>query len=1136
MFLSFPPRCAAAPREATDAWQAQYKDEPYLYLLIEKTVTLRTDFSFDQKQHFVIKIQKESAQALGEISLSYDKSREEIKDISAFVTTPEGKRLPYQTIQELNPYSDYPVYTDDRIQQITMPNVVVGSTLDWQATRVVRTPLMSGNFFNTFSFSLSAPAKLIRYTLEVPDGIAVNIQNLNTKLVPRRESRHGKTVYTWEMRDKQKFKPEEFMPRADEVIEGVLLSTIPDWKTLGAWARDLFEKNIKISDELKAKVKEITDAKKSEREKIQAVIEYIQKDFRYVSMDMDFHSYEPHPTDQIFFNKYGDCKDQTLLTVAMLSQIGVQAYPALFCAETQWDPRDKLPSPRYFNHAIVAIRYEGKTCYRDVLEKGYYFDEISAHVGGAHVFVIDDKGGFFDTVRKPDPQDEAEIARRTVVIKKDGSAVVDGSASWPRSDSIQMREELKNSSEEAKSKLFARLDELYTAGGKVTKREWKGLGDDYAKLETHIQYEKTRWAEVMGDMMVFGIGGFERPVDFTAPARKYPIVFWDEKISWEHNVYRIPEGYEVANLPKNIGLKTKFAEFTRTYIAKGNTIVEDELYVIKAARVPRNEYATIKNFYNTLVELTNNRIVIRAHGAPEEKPIPQEAAPSQETKKTATIQENVSVPLPQPHKDTAGMIKDAYSLYRARHYDEAAVAFNEVLKLDPANKKAKKYLAAIEKVRARQKKEPVKEEPAPAAVTQETKEVPFSPGGAPAEGSVSAQKEKKTSSADERRARLAREKEQRETITRAFIHARSLYRARHYDEAAVAFNEVLKLDPANKKAKKYLAAIEKVRARQKKEPVKEEPAVPAPRASASRAPVQEAAAQKGTPPADESAAIKKQIAALYKQAYAYYYNRRYDAAKRMFNKIIDLDPTQRYAKAYLDRKIPARIAEQKRIKEKLQRREEQRQKKLALQAARARKQRITVDVEKLEKMEAEAEEDEKTRLTHAKRLYNAGTTAYYFRHYEEAQRDFEQAEALYPDYANTRYYLAQILRDIKREKYFQEQRQKVILEKLYHEALSLYENKKFEESRKVFKEILYLDPAQKIANAYVDKKIPAQIKARERAQEARRKAIARREAAREARMEKEKKKALEALGAEEVPDEDDEKTEDQDLTQEITRQ
>jgi len=1024
VFLSFPPRCAAAPREATDAWQAQYKDEPYLYLLIEKTVTLRTDFSFDQKQHFVIKIQKESAQALGEISLSYDKSREEIKDISAFVTTPEGKRLPYQTIQELNPYSDYPVYTDDRIQQITMPNVVVGSTLDWQATRVVRTPLMSGNFFNTFSFSLSAPAKLIRYTLEVPDGIAVNIQNLNTKLVPRRESRHGKTVYTWEMRDKQKFKPEEFMPRADEVIEGVLLSTIPDWKTLGAWARDLFEKHIKISDELKAKVKEITDAKKSEREKIQAVIEYIQKDFRYVSMDMDFHSYEPHPTDQIFFNKYGDCKDQTLLTVAMLSQIGVQAYPALFCAETQWDPRDKLPSPRYFNHAIVAIRYEGKTCYRDVLEKGYYFDEISAHVGGAHVFVIDDKGGFFDTVRKPDPQDEAEIARRTVVIKKDGSAVVDGSASWPRSDSIQMREELKNSSEEAKSKLFARLDELYTAGGKVTKREWKGLGDDYAKLETHIQYEKTRGAEVMGDMMVFGIGGFERPVDFTAPARKYPIVFWDEKISWEHNVYRIPEGYEVANLPKNIGLKTKFAEFTRTYIAKGNTIVEDELYVIKAARVPRNEYATIKNFYNTLVELTNNRIVIRAHGAPEEKPIPQEAAPSQETKKTATIQENVSVPLPQPHKDTAGMIKDAYSLYRARHYDEAAVAFNEVLKLDPANKKAKKYLAAIEKVRARQKKEPVKEEPA----------------------------------------------------------------------------------------------------------------VPAPRASASRAPVQEAAAQKGTPPADESAAIKKQIAALYKQAYAYYYNRRYDAAKRMFNKIIDLDPTQRYAKAYLDRKIPARIAEQKRIKEKLQRREEQRQKKLALQAARARKQRITVDVEKLEKMEAEAEEDEKTRLTHAKRLYNAGTTAYYFRHYEEAQRDFEQAEALYPDYANTRYYLAQILRDIKREKYFQEQRQKVILEKLYHEALSLYENKKFEESRKVFKEILYLDPAQKIANAYVDKKIPAQIKARERAQEARRKAIARREAAREARMEKEKKKALEALGAEEVPDEDDEKTEDQDLTQEITRQ
>ena len=74
-------------------WEEKNLDQPYIGLLTETDTTMHDDWSFDEDYHARVKIQKETAKKLGQWPIYYNKSREDITEISAFVETPDGKKL-----------------------------------------------------------------------------------------------------------------------------------------------------------------------------------------------------------------------------------------------------------------------------------------------------------------------------------------------------------------------------------------------------------------------------------------------------------------------------------------------------------------------------------------------------------------------------------------------------------------------------------------------------------------------------------------------------------------------------------------------------------------------------------------------------------------------------------------------------------------------------------------------------------------------------------------------------------------------------------------------------------------------------------------------------------------------------------
>ena len=598
-------------KDTAITWEKKYSDELSIILLKERTVELKKDWSTWQTTHLITKVQKEGAKELGEVTIDYEQNIQEVKDIKAFVITPDGKKLKAKSIQDLNPYSGQTLYLDNRTKIITLPNVIPGSIIDWQVTIVTKKPIIKDAFFDLFTLTSTTPIKTFQYKLIVPKGLLLKIANLHTESEAHVKEEGDKIIYTWHRELMDKFEPEEDMPPLNEFYEQVLISSIKDWKEIATWYWGLVTRNLKISQEMKDKVRELTANKSTEIEKIQAIKKYIQDNFRYVSMSFGTNRYEPHSSDEVFANKYGDCKDQTLVFMALLKEIGIASHPALFCSENVGDPKDKLPMSSYFNHVILGIELQDKLIYTDILQKGYRLDELPKALEGGYVLLVNDKRGKLDQLPILDESEDTSSKESIVAIKEDGSALVEVVSLWPKDFSIETRENWKNSTEKQKKEFLESLDEIYTTGGKILERKWENMDSDYGQIKSFIRYERPQWAEMSGDYMVFGIGGYERAKEFTKHERVYPIMFRSNSLDKTINTYILPKGYEIVSLPRDIQISNGLSEFSRIYRKDEGRIVETEMTRRRRARLPASHYEKIKDFYNKLAQLSNEKIIIK---------------------------------------------------------------------------------------------------------------------------------------------------------------------------------------------------------------------------------------------------------------------------------------------------------------------------------------------------------------------------------------------------------------------------------------------------------------------------------------------------------------------------------------------
>lgn len=106
------------------------------------------------------------------------------------------------------------------------------------------------------------------------------------------------------------------------------------------------------------------------------LIQYIQDEFRYLSLNLELGGWIPASPAQVIRRRYGDCKDLAWLATAVLRSWGLTACPVLVGTGLREQVATLLPMPFLFNHAVLEVEVAGKTRWFDLTtcQQGGDFD------------------------------------------------------------------------------------------------------------------------------------------------------------------------------------------------------------------------------------------------------------------------------------------------------------------------------------------------------------------------------------------------------------------------------------------------------------------------------------------------------------------------------------------------------------------------------------------------------------------------------------------------------------------------------------------------------------------------------------------------------------------------------------------
>lgn len=198
------------------------------------------------------------------------------------------------------------------------------------------------------------------------------------RIEPKVSTKGGVTEFLIEGSQPKALTPPSDAPMRYLMPPIVEFSSFPDWPTTSKVAAGLYDPgNDALTDAgLKAEVARIASASTDPRTRAAMALRLVQDNIRYVFNGMAGGNYTPSRPSETWARKYGDCKAKTLLLIALLRELGIEAEPVLVNATLGDFGADRLSGFQLFDHVIVRARLGDKWVWLDGTGSGSREEDI----------------------------------------------------------------------------------------------------------------------------------------------------------------------------------------------------------------------------------------------------------------------------------------------------------------------------------------------------------------------------------------------------------------------------------------------------------------------------------------------------------------------------------------------------------------------------------------------------------------------------------------------------------------------------------------------------------------------------------------------------------------------------------------
>lgn len=298
---------------------------------------------------------------------------------------------------------------------VILKGVRVGDVVEWSFSVQGSNPIFGGRYADREALAYGVPVDRLHLRLLAPASRKVRFALHGSDLPPTVARRGGEVEYRWDRSGLGGGEPEGDLPAGVDDLPWVQVSEWEDWGEVARWAASIAPA-AETSPAMAAEVRRWRALPGPEARAL-AALQFVQDEVRYLGIEMGAHSHLPRSPAQTFERRYGDCKDKSLLLVALLRALGIEADTALVSTEAGAAVERRLPSPIEFDHVIVRARLEGREHWLDPtrsLERG----RLSARPPPEHARALPVRPDAVGLARIPDP--EASIYQAFTTLRVPG--------------------------------------------------------------------------------------------------------------------------------------------------------------------------------------------------------------------------------------------------------------------------------------------------------------------------------------------------------------------------------------------------------------------------------------------------------------------------------------------------------------------------------------------------------------------------------------------------------------------------------------------------------------------------------------------------------------------------------------------
>ncbi|MBK3515935.1 transglutaminase domain-containing protein [Carboxylicivirga marina] len=512
-------------------------------------------------------------------------------------------------------YGNYEVddifYSDAKVGHFSFDMLYESTEVTFRSTCLYKDP----KYLTKVFIHDSEPVHKREISFHIPHGVDVELIEMNFEgynITRTEEDKDGISVIRFNCEQLKELKDEDssqgILYHAPHIVvvtksymaDGNKRAVIGNVNDLYNWYHSLAQQVEIDNSPYSTLVEKLTADEKSEEEKIKKIYYWVQENIKYIAFEDGIAGFKPDTPQNVYNNRYGDCKGMAILTKSMLQLAGIDA--RLTWIGTSKIPYNyDIPSLGVDNHMICTAFVGEKMYVLDATEKYIALGKNAERIQGKEMLIED--GENFLRRHVPIHSADNNLLLRTESIRIESNNLIGNGTLLVNGETKKDILYLSNNTKvEDKSDLFDYLSVSESTNEDIVQINNTPESDRDKPLELSYNYNLANRISEFDNELFIGLDWDQRMSGANIDKNRKSTFSFGKKVkSKTIKTLTIPKGYKLSYLPEEVKFCDGEISVNVGMQSNGKTITYTNQVTVNNGLILPNQFEK----WNTLVEQLN---------------------------------------------------------------------------------------------------------------------------------------------------------------------------------------------------------------------------------------------------------------------------------------------------------------------------------------------------------------------------------------------------------------------------------------------------------------------------------------------------------------------------------------------------